>query len=131
MSTETEAALIVQVPRGGAVDRNWREDAVDSEGLPPSIASGQVIVERLEPDVDGGLEPPEAGEIVMSVLSPEALTREPENVQDALDTAPAGEQALVILIEAAEYLREDELAVARDAANRSHRLVILRVMADA
>ena len=131
MSTETEAALIVQVPRGGAVDRNWREGAVDSEGLPPSIASGQVIVERLEPDVDGGLEPPEAGEIVMSVLSPEALTREPENVQDALDTAPAGEQALVILIEAAEYLREDELAVARDAANRSHRLVILRVMADA
>ena len=131
MSTETEAALIVQVPRGGAVDRNWREDAVDFEGLPPSIASGQVIVERLEPDVDGGLEPPEAGEIVMSVLSPEALTREPENVQDALDTAPAGEQALVILIEAAEYLREDELAVARHAANRSHRLVILRVMADA
>ena len=131
MSTETEAALIVQVPRGGAVDRNWREDAVDSEGLPPSIASGQVIVERLDPGVDGGLEPPEAGEIVMSVLSPEALTREPENVQDALDTAPAGEQALVILIEAAEYLREDELAVALDAANRSHRLVILRVMADA
>ena len=131
MSTETEAALIVQVPRDGAVDRNWREDSGDSGGLPPSIASGQVIVERLEPDVDGGLEPPEAGEIVMSVLSPEALTREPENVQDALDTAPAGEQALVILIEAAEYLREDELAVARDAANRSHRLVILRVMADA
>ena len=50
MSTETEAALIVQVPRGGAVDRNWRED---------------------------------------------------------------------------------ELAVALDAANRSHRLVILRVIADA
>ena len=54
MSTETEAALIVQVPRGGAVDRNWREDAVDSEGLPPSIASGQVIVERLDPGVDDG-----------------------------------------------------------------------------
>ena len=131
MSTETEAALIVQVPRGGAVDRNWREDAVDFEGLPPSIASGQVIVERLDPGVDGGLEPPEAGEIIMSVLSPEAFTSEPDEVRAVIDGASPGEQALVILIEAAEYLREDELAVALDAANRSHRLVILRVMADA
>jgi hypothetical protein len=131
MSTETEAALIVQVPRGGAVDRNWREDAVDSEGLPPSIASGQVLVERLEPEADGTLEPPEAGEIVMSVLSPEAFTSEPDEVRAVIDGAGPGEQALVILIEAAEYLREDELAVALDAANRSHRVVILRVMADA
>ena len=68
MTTQTEAGLIVQVPRGGAVDRNWREDE------PPGIASGQVIVERLAPEAGGRLEPPEAGEIVMSVLSPEALT---------------------------------------------------------
>ena len=130
MSTETEAALIVQVPRDGAVDRNWREDSGDSGGLPPSIASGQVIVERLAPGADGRLEPPEAGQVVLSVLSPEAL-REPEQVRDAVGHAPAGEQALVIVIEAAEYLREDELAVALDAAHRSRRLVILRVMADA
>jgi hypothetical protein len=125
MTTETEAGLIIQVPRGGAVDRNWREDE------PPSIASSRVIVERVEPGADGGLEPPEAGEIVMSVPSPETLRREPEQVQDAVGTAAPGEQALVILVEGAEYLREDELAVALDAANRSHRLVILRVMADA
>jgi hypothetical protein len=124
MTTETEAALIVQVPRDGAVDRNWREDE------PPSIADGQVVVERLAPGPDGRLEPPEAGEIVMSVLSPEAL-REPEQIWDAVGGAAPGEQALVILIEAAEYLREDELAVPLDAANRAHRLVILRVMADA
>jgi hypothetical protein len=131
MSTETEAALIVQVPRGGAVDRNWRADAVDSEGLPPSVASGRVVVERLATEADGRLEPPEAGEVIMSVLSPEALTREPEEVRASVSEATAGEEALVILIEAAEYLREDELAVALDAATRSHRLVILRVMADA
>lgn len=125
MTTETEAGLIVQVPRGGAVDRNWREDQ------PPGITSGQIIVERLAPEADGKLEPPQAGEVVMSVPSPEALRREPENVRDAVGGAAAGEQALVILIEAAEYLREDELAVALDAARRSHRLVILRVMADA
>ena len=124
MTTETEAALIVQVPRDGAVDRNWRED------LPPSIANGEVIVERLEPEADGSLEPPEAGEVIMSVLSPEAL-REQDEIRDFIDGAAAGEQALVILVEAAEYMREDELAVVLDAANRAHRVVILRVMADA
>jgi hypothetical protein len=124
MTTETEAALIVQVPRDGAVDRNWRED------LPPSIANGEVIVERLEPEADGSLEPPEAGEVIMSVLSPEAL-REQDEIRDVIDGAVAGEQALVILVEAAEYMREDELAVVLDAANRAHRVVILRVMADA
>ena len=124
MTTETEAALIVQVPRDGAVDRNWRED------LPPSIANGEVIVERLEPEADGSLEPPEAGEVIMSVLSPEAL-REQDEIRDVIDGAVAGEQALVILVEAAEYMREDELAVVLDAAKRVHRVVILRVMADA
>ena len=124
MTTETEATLIVQLPRGGAVDRNWREE------LPPSIASGQVIVERLEPEADGSLEPPEAGQVVMSVLSPEAL-REQDEIRSVVDGAAAGEQALVILVEAAEYLREDELAVVLDAAGRARRVVILRVMADA
>lgn len=124
MTTETEAALIVQVPRDGAVDRNWRDD------LPPSIANGEVIVERLEPEADGSLEPPEAGEVIMSVLSPEAL-REQDEIRGVIDGAASGEQALVILVEAAEYMREDELAVPLDAANRAHRVVILRVMADA
>ena len=124
MTTETEAALIVQVPRDGAVDRNWRED------LPPSIANGEVIVERLEPEADGSLEPPEAGEVIMSVLSPEAL-REQDEIRDVINGAVAAEQALVILVEAAEYMREDELAVVLTAANRVHRVVILRVMADA
>jgi hypothetical protein len=124
MTTETEADVIVQVPRGGAVDRTWRDET------PPSIASREVIVERLPAGPDGRLEPPEAGEVVMSLLSPEALRRDPEGVWAAVGGAAAGEQALVILIEAAEYLREDELAVALDAAKRSHRVVILRVLAD-
>ena len=37
----------------------------------------------------------------------------------------------VIIVEAAEELREDELAVVLDAADRADRVVILRVMADA
>lgn len=106
------------------MDRNWRED------LPPSIANGEVIVERLEPEADGSLEPPEAGEVIMSVLSPEAL-REQDEIRDVIDGAAAGEEALVILVEAAEYVREDELAAVLDAANRAHRVIILRIMADA
>jgi hypothetical protein len=37
----------------------------------------------------------------------------------------------VILVEAAEELREDELDAVLDAAGRAHRVVIVRVMADA
>jgi hypothetical protein len=37
----------------------------------------------------------------------------------------------VIVVEAAEYLREDEIAAVLDAADRADRVVILRVMADA
>jgi hypothetical protein len=87
-------------------------------------------VERLDPGADGSLDPPEAGEVIMSVLSPEAL-REQDEIRGVINGAAAGEQALVILIEAAEYLREDELAVVLDAANRVNRVIILRVMADA
>jgi hypothetical protein len=125
MTTETEAGLIVQVPQGGAVDRNWHDE------MPPSVASHAVIVERLPAGAGGSLEPPDAGEIILSVLSPEAFKAEPDEVQAAVAGAAPGEQALVILVEAAEYLREDELAVVLDAAKGSHRLIIVRVMADA
>jgi hypothetical protein len=107
------------------VDRNWRDD------LPPSVASHEVIVERLPAGADGSLEPPDAGEIILSVLSPEAFKAEPDELQAAIGGAAPGEKALVILVEAAEYLREDELAVVLDAAKSSHRLIIVRVMADA
>jgi hypothetical protein len=79
---------------------------------------------------DGRLEPPEAGEIVMSVPSPEAL-REPAEIRDVIRQAPARHEPLVIIVEAAEELREEELAVVVDAAERAHRQVIIRVMADA
>jgi hypothetical protein len=120
----TETVLIIQVPRDGAVDRSWATDP------PPSIASAEVAVSRLPSDA-GSIGPPQAGEVVMSVLSPEALTRDQEEVREVVrQTADSGEP-LVILVEAAEYLREDELAVVLDAAVQARRLVILRVMADA
>jgi hypothetical protein len=67
----------------------------------------------------------------MSVLSPEALAREPAEVRDVIGRAPDDHEPLVIIVEAAEELREEELAVVLDAAARAHRYVIVRIMADA
>jgi len=117
-------ALIVQLPRGGEVDRNFRADP------PPSVASGEVVLDHVAPGEDGRLEPPEAAEIVMSVPSPEALRREPDEVRDAIEQAPESDEPLMIIIEAAEYLREDELAVVLDAAAGTPRPLIVRIMAD-
>jgi hypothetical protein len=119
-----EAALIVQLPRDGAVDRNLHADP------PPSVLNGRVVLDHVAPDASGRLDPPQAGEIVMSVLSPEALTREADEVGDVIRGAPATDEPLVIVVEAAEELREDEIAVVADAAASSHRWVILRIMSD-
>ncbi len=121
----SKPGLIVQLPRDGAVDRHFRADP------PPSVASGQVLLDHVVREPGGHLGPPEAGEIVMSVLSPGTLTREPRQVRDVIRQAPAGHEPLVIIVQAAEELREEALAVVLDAAARTHRRVIMRIMADA
>jgi hypothetical protein len=120
-----EPGLIVQLPRDGEVDRQFRADP------PPSVASGQVVLDHVAREAGGRLPPPEAGEIVMSVPSPEALAREPDEVRDVIRNAPEEHEPLVIIVEAAEELREEELAVVLDAAAGTNRPVIVRVMADA
>ncbi len=121
----SEASLIVQLPRDGALDRHLRT------APPPSVTSGRVALERVAGDAEGRLGPPEAGEVVMSVLSPEALAREGQQVQDVVRHAARADEPLVIIVQAAEELREDELAAVLAAAAHTHRRVILRVMADA
>ena len=121
----SDAVVIVQVPRGGAVDRYLRTYP------PPSVASGRAVVDRVAAEPDGRLGPPEAGEVIMSVLSPEALRSDQREVRDVVLQAAPGSAPLVILIEAAEELREDELAAVLDAAARADRAVVLRVMAGA
>lgn len=121
----SEASLIVQLPRDGAVDRQFRNDP------PPSVTSGRVTLEHVAGDVEGRLGPPEAGEVVMSVLSPEALKRDGQQVQDVVRRAADTDEPLVITVQAAEELREDELAAVLAATAHTHRRVILRVMADA
>lgn len=121
----TSEPLIVQLPPHGALDRNLQTDP------PPSLTRGQVVLDHVPRDTDGRLPPPEAGEIVLSVPSPEELRREAYQIQDIIRDAPDKHEPLVIIVEAAEWLREEELAAVLDAAADAQRPVIIRVMADA
>ena len=119
-----EVGLIVELARDGAADRSLRA------APPPSVVSGRVVLDHIETDVNGRLDPPPAGEVILSVPSPDALRRDRQELDDAIEQAVTGDEPLVIVVEAAEELREDELAVVLDAADRADRVVILRVMAD-
>jgi hypothetical protein len=120
-----EPALIIQVPRGGAVDRQFGAET------PASVAAGVIVVERGPTDSEGVLESPAAGEVVASLPSPEALRRDAGELRRVISHAGPGIEPLVIVVEAAEELREDELATVLDAAGHSPRAVILRVIRDA
>jgi hypothetical protein len=115
-----DPSLIVEVPSGGAVDRQLQRDT------PP----GEVALVPLPADEAGRLEAPGAGQVVMSLLSPEALVRERDELVRVIDEAGTGDEPLVIVVEAAEELREDELAAILEPARRSRRSVILRIVGD-
>jgi hypothetical protein len=114
--------LIVQVPRGGALERQLGRET------PASVVSGQAVVEHGITDHEGNLEPPAGGEVVLSVPSPESLAREPGDVVRVIAHAGTGEEPLVVEIEAAEQLREKELEAVVRAAGHTSRPVILRVI---
>ena len=118
----SEAELIIVVPRGSAVDRQLHQDP------PPSVASGRVAVERAPADAEGGILPPAAGEEVLSVLSPEALSRDASLVSRVIGQAGANGGPLVVIVQVAEELREEELTVVMAAATRARRPVVLAVL---
>lgn len=120
-----DPVLFVQVPQGSALERQL------ASAPPPTVASGEVDIEIGPADGAGVLEPAEAGEVVASIPSPESLRREPEELHRAVRQAGPGAEPVVIVVEVAEELREDELAAALEVARRSPRPVILRVMRDA
>jgi len=116
--------LIIQVARGGSVERQL------SESPPQAIAGGEVVVEAGYTTADGHLEPPEAGQVVLSVPSPESLAREADEVRRVIARAGTGVEPLVVVVEAAEELRDDELAAVVNATDHASRPVILRVLRD-
>ena len=120
-----EPRLIIQLARGGAVDRQLGELA------PESVASGEVVLDHSPTDAHGYLEPPAAGKVVLSVPSPEGLAREAGEVRRVIARAGTGVDPLVVVVEAAEVLREDELGAILEAAGHTSRAVILRIMRDA
>jgi hypothetical protein len=120
-----EVGVIVELTRDGAVDRNLRAD------IPSSIESGRVVLDHLPGGEDGRLGPPRAGQVVMSVPSPETLRRDQDEVRHSVAETDTGDEPPVIIVEAAEYLREDELAAVLDAADLADRTVIVRILADA
>jgi ABC-type Na+ efflux pump permease subunit len=117
--------LIIQVARGSAVERQL------GASPPRGLAGGEVVVEAGYTTADGHLEPPDAGDVVLSVPSPEALAREADEVRRVIAHAGTGVQPLVVVVEAAEELRDDELAAVLEAAGHAPRPVILRVLRDA
>ena len=116
--------LIIQLPRGSSVERQLREQA------PASVSSGEVVVTAGPTDDQGQLEASAAGEVVLSVPSPEALSREADEVRRVIGQAGTGVEPLVVVVEVAEELREDELRAVVEAAGRTSRGVILRVIRD-
>ena len=117
--------LIVQVARGSAVERQLAANP------PHGLSSGKVVVHVGDTSAEGHLEPPAAGTIVLSVPSPEALAREADEARRVIADARTGVEPLVIVVEAAEELRDDELAAVLDAAGHTSRPVILRIIRDA
>lgn len=116
--------LIVQLPRGGAVERQF---AVEP---PATLAREDVMVESGPTDAEGVLEALTGGKVVLSVPSPAGLDREPQEVRRAIRQAGTGTEPLVIVVQAAEELRDEELSAVVDAAEHTSRVVILRVIRD-
>jgi hypothetical protein len=116
--------LIVQLARGSAVERQL------SAQPPQSTVGGDLVIDVGPADAEGHLEPPAAGQVVLSVPSPEALTREADEVRRTIAGAGTGIEPLVVVVEAAEELREDELAAVLEAAGHASRPVILRILRD-
>ena len=117
-----EPKLIIEVPRGGAVESQLTSDP------PPSVAGDDVVIEIGATDEGGNLEPPYGGEAVYAVPSPEGLAREADEVRRVIAEAGTGDEPLVIEVEAAEELREDELSAVLKAAGHTSRPVILRII---
>jgi hypothetical protein len=120
-----EPRLIIQYPSGSAVERQLQAQPL------ASIASGEVVAESGPTDAEGNLEAAAAGEVVLSLPSPEALEREAGQVRRVIAHAGTGTEPLIVEIEAAEELRESELAALLDATSHASRAVILRIVRDA
>jgi hypothetical protein len=116
-----EPTLIIQVPRGSAIERQLRNDP------PGPVSAADVLVQTGPTDDVGNLEAL-SGDVVLSVPGPEELERRADDLQRVVRGAGTGTAPLVVLVEAAEELKAGEAAVVLAAARHASRPVILRVI---
>ena len=117
----TDPKLIVQIPRGSAIERQLRD------APPGAFAADDVLVETGPTDEQGNLEAL-AGETVLAVPSFQELERQADGLAHVMRRAGTGTQPLVIVVGAAEAI-EDRLATAvAEAARDAPRPVFLRVV---
>jgi hypothetical protein len=112
--------VIVEVAQGSTLERGLRRGVID-ERL-------EVVVVGLAPDAEGQLPVPQTGQVVLSVPSPEALVRQADVIRRVVDGAGEEAEPLVVVVEQAEELREEELRPVIDASRRARRNVIVRVI---
>jgi hypothetical protein len=113
--------LIIQVPRGSAIERQLHDRP------PASLQADDVVVQAGPTDASGVLEAM-SGEVVLSLPAPEELGRDPEVLERVLGRAGTGASPLIVVIRAGEQLLEDEAAPLVGAARRAPRPVIVRVI---
>ena len=68
---------------------------------------------------------------MLSVPSPETLAREHDEVRQVIGRAKPGVEPLVIVVEAADDVRDEEVAAVLQAAAHTARPVIVRILRDA
>jgi hypothetical protein len=118
----SDASLIIQVPRDSAIHMQLTRDP------PPTAAGETVVIETGPTDAEGSLEAYDVGEVVLSVPSPEALHRQADDVHRVIVEAGGGVEPLIVVVEVAEELREEELAPVLEAAAHTSRAVIVRII---
>jgi hypothetical protein len=116
-----QPSLIIQVPRGSAIERQLRDEP------PASLRTADVVVQTGPTDEHGVLEGL-AGEVVLSLAAPEGLRRHTAELRHVLAQAGSGTAPLVVVIEAGEELLEEEVATLVGAAASARRTVILRII---
>ena len=106
--------VVVLVPSGSRPHHALRDDP------PPSVAGGAVVVSPVTPvGTTSRIEPPDSGHVVFSLPSPDVLLRDADDVRRAVDLAPHGPGPVVVVLEAADELREEHLALLVEAGARA------------
>lgn len=116
-----EPTLIVQVPRGSAIERQLRDRC------PASLTADDVVVQTGPTDPRGVLEEM-GGEVVFAIPAPQELGRQAAELKRVLDEAGSGTAPLVVVVDAGEELLDEEAAPLVGAARGAHRPVILRII---